>query len=109
MKNVDLVDVMIAVHKGELKVVVHNGFFLLENTKSGERVRLNEADVSRTVHGKWVALDDDCEELEDETEALRWGCTACHENVEYDDWTHRSRLTRFCPNCGAKMDGDGNG
>ena len=58
------------------------------------------------VHGRWAALDDDCEELEGEDEAMRWGCSACHEVVDYDDWTHRSRLTRFCPNCGAKMDGD---
>ena len=65
-------------------------------------------DAVEVVHGRWAALDDDCEELECEHEAMRWGCSACHEVVEYDDWTHRSRLTRFCPNCGAKMDGDGN-
>ena len=63
-------------------------------------------DAVEVVHGRWAALDDDCEELEGEDEAMRWGCSACHEVVEYDDWTHRSRLTRFCPNCGAKMDGE---
>jgi hypothetical protein len=47
MKNVDIIDVMIAVHRGELKVVDQKGFFLLENTISGERVRLNES------HGEW--------------------------------------------------------
>lgn len=44
-KNVDIIDVMIAVNRGELKIVVKNGFFLLEDTISGERVRLNETDV----------------------------------------------------------------
>jgi hypothetical protein len=74
---------------------------LLEKIESGE--------LAPVVHGRWAALDDDCEELEGEDEAMRWGCSACREIVEYDDWTHRSRLTRFCPNCAAKMDGDVNG
>ena len=65
-------------------------------------------DAVEVVHGRWAALDDDCEEMEGEEEAMRWGCTACREIVEYNDWTHRSRLTRYCPNCGAKMEGDGN-
>ena len=65
-------------------------------------------ELAPVAHGRWAALDDDCEELEGEHEAMRWGCSACHEVVEYDDWTHRSRLTRFCPNCGAKMDGGKN-
>lgn len=69
---------------------------------------LPPVDAMEVVHGRWVALDDDCEEVEGETEALRWGCTACHETVEYDDWTHRTRLTKFCPNCGAKMGGGNN-
>jgi len=43
-KKVDIIDVMIAVHRGELKVSVSNGYFMLEDTKSGERVRLNEVD-----------------------------------------------------------------
>ena len=55
--------------------------------------------------GRWVAIDDDYEALEDQEEAMRWGCTTCHEVVEYDDWTHRNRLTKFCPNCGADMQG----
>ena len=42
-------------------------------------------DVAPVVHGRWAALDDDCEELEGEDEAMRWGCSACHEVVEYDD------------------------
>ena len=49
-KKVDIIDVMLAVHKGELKVFVKNGFFLLEDTKSGECVRLNEVrNEERTV------------------------------------------------------------
>ena len=51
-KKVDIIDVMLAVNNGELKVAVHNGFFTLEHTKSGERVRLNESDVEQVVRCK---------------------------------------------------------
>lgn len=62
-------------------------------------------DAVPVVHGRWVAIDEDCEALDGETESKRWGCTNCHEIVEYDDYTHIQRLSPYCPNCGAKMDG----
>ena len=40
-KIIDILDVRNAVRRGELKVVVLKGYFFLEDTKSGERVRLN--------------------------------------------------------------------
>lgn len=39
--NVDLIYVMVAVNQGKLKCLVRNGYFLLEDIVSGERVRLN--------------------------------------------------------------------
>ena len=87
------------------------GSYFLENVRKwlSEEFEIVDAptvDAVEVVHGRWAALDDDYEELEGEEEAKRWGCSACREVVEYDDWTHRSYLTRFCPNCGAKMDGE---
>ena len=41
-KQIDIIDVMLAVRDGELKIIIQDGFFLMENTKSGERVRLNK-------------------------------------------------------------------
>ena len=58
MTKVDIIDVMIAVHRGELRVSIQNGFFLLEHIKSGERVRLNESNAIEVVHCrecKWFA------------------------------------------------------
>lgn len=43
-KKLDIIDVMIAVHKGELKVTTRYGYYILEDTKSGEAVRLNEVE-----------------------------------------------------------------
>ena len=41
---VDIVDVKDAVQRGWLRVFVRNGFFMLEDTISGEVVRLNECE-----------------------------------------------------------------
>lgn len=41
---VDIVDVKDAVRRGWLRVFVRNGFFMLEDTISGEVVRLNECE-----------------------------------------------------------------
>ncbi len=61
-KKIDLIDVMYAVHKGELKIIVHNGFFMMEDMKSGERVRLNEAYVmcKDCKHYVWNPFGDGC-------------------------------------------------
>lgn len=48
------------------------------------------------VHGRWG-----------EYEPFRgWPCTACG---EYDTDKGKKPSSRFCPNCGAKMDGDADG
>lgn len=91
--NIDIIDVMIACHRGELKIVVQNGFFLLENTKSGERVRLNKADVAPNVHGWW-----------NERVAVN-GEVYCSECGTIEAVRDSNFKTRFCPNCGARMAG----
>ena len=54
---------------------------------------LADADVAPVVHGRWVR--------QDETRT-KFMCSLC-ESKNYGG--HE----KFCPNCGAKMDGDGNG
>ena len=51
-------------------------------------------DAVEVVHGRWDAV---CE-YED---FLYAHCSVCGKRSEY--------MTNFCGNCGAKMDGDGNG
>jgi hypothetical protein len=43
MAKIDVVAVKTAIKNGDLKIVAEKGFFFMEDTKSGERVRLNEA------------------------------------------------------------------
>lgn len=96
-KKVDLIDVMFAVHNGDLKIVVHNGFFLLEHQKSGERVRLNEADVAPVVHGRWVK--NWCNNSFIGHEYAECSVCDCHMLDTNQFWN-----SKYCPNCGAKMD-----
>lgn len=60
------------------------------------------ADVVPVVHGRWehdsVGFDD------------FWKCSACREDwfFEYDPTEECTRV-KYCPNCGAKMDGERKG
>ena len=59
-------------------------------------------DAVEVVHGRWILE----QEFEDGTADYK--CSAC----DYDDTFHRNLVNAFynyCPYCGAKMDGDGNG
>lgn len=49
-------------------------------------------DVAPVVHGKW--------ELRHEGYGHYWECSVCHTNP----CIYVTRNTKFCPNCGAKMD-----
>lgn len=51
------------------------------------------ADVAPVVHGKWL--------LKHIGAGHYWECSACHENP----CIYVTNNTKFCPNCGAKMDG----
>lgn len=81
--------------------------FMMEYRKSVLRIVDEQPTVEAVpvVHGRWYAVDEDCEELDGETESRWWGCTNCHEIVEYDDYIHIQRLSPYCPNCGANMRG----
>ena len=58
-------------------------------------------DAVEVVHGRWDKYIDD-----DGDKASR--CTACGWNITYEDCTLEELGYNYCPNCGAKMDGDGN-
>lgn len=62
------------------------------NTLYDEMKNLPAADVAPVVHGKW--------ELRHEGYGHYWECSVCHTNP----CIYVTRNTKFCPNCGAKMD-----
>lgn len=54
------------------------------------------ADVAPVVHGKWLWFED----------CVNSGlyCSACHKLI-HKVMRPKKKLSRYCPNCGAKMDG----
>ena len=66
---------------------------------------IESLDVAKVIHGHWISL----------TDCSNAGvyCSVCNKKVWKEDyaWCNRKNRLRsnYCPNCGAKMDGDGNG
>lgn len=50
-------------------------------------------------HGRWIVLD----------ECLNEGvyCSVCHKKVYRVNYRNCKMMSRYCPNCGAKMDSEG--
>lgn len=63
------------------------------------REAINKAvkyDIAGVTHGEWVIADAPCEEYK---------CSICGGAAWYYDYDRRIHESRFCPNCGAIMDG----
>ena len=58
------------------------------------------ADVQEVKHGEWFLLD----------ECANEGvyCSLCHKKVYKKDYANQKIKSKYCPNCGARMDGDNN-
>lgn len=77
--------------------------------KAAKRVSaIPAADVAPVVHGRWIPSEsdfDDDDTLFDVEEWCDWQCSACRGVICYDDPMPPRLLLKYCPNCGAKMDG----
>ena len=60
-------------------------------------------DAVPVVHGRWIDM------YEDETTEGLWRCSVCGSDRYFDILTPEECGCYYCPNCGAKMDGEGNG
>lgn len=59
--------------------------------------KIPAADVAPVVRGRWEPSDTPCE---------RFRCSECGGGCWYYDYQRDVAKSRFCPNCGAKMDLD---
>ena len=62
--------------------------------------------VEKVWRGEWIPAEsdfDDDDTLFDVNDWCDWQCSACHNEVCYDDPMERRWLPKFCPNCGAPM------
>lgn len=55
------------------------------------------ADVAEVVHGQWYMLDD----------CANAGlyCSACNRRVHHEEFAYKKLKSKYCPHCGARMDG----
>ena len=61
---------------------------------------MKSADVAEVVHGEWLRSDDDWNSL------TTIQCSLCSEEWCFETYDDVSLLNyKYCPNCGAKMDG----
>lgn len=64
----------------------------------------DEVDAVEVVHGEWEITEDDYYDL------VEMKCSVCGESYGFEDYEDDiPKNYHYCPNCGAKMDGDGNG
>ena len=91
----------------DAKPLMQNGWHLVRTGESNRFLgSMSLADVPpvdavEVVHGRWLL------EREFEDGTADYKCSAC----DYDDTFNRNLIDAFykyCPYCGAKMDGDGN-
>ena len=57
------------------------------------------ADVAPVRHGRWV-------EKEEPYFDVLFGCSACGEEFCFIEGNPSDNLYKYCPNCGARMDGE---
>lgn len=58
------------------------------------------ADVVEVKHGKWIERENNYDTYYD--------CSVCSESFVFIDGDPIDNLYQYCPNCGAKMDGEHN-
>ncbi|MGN1479679.1 MAG: hypothetical protein ACI4XH_07925 [Acutalibacteraceae bacterium] len=82
--------------------VMKNELFIREKLLKEENPKcehfISSADVAEVRHGKWFLLD----------ECANEGvyCSACHKKIYKVDYANQKLKSKYCPNCGARMDGD---
>ena len=66
--------------------------------------KIPAADVVERKHGKWIPIPDKDAPYYEKSDWI--GCSECRQYAHYTRISDKPILSSFCPNCGAKMDGD---
>ena len=78
------------------------GYFSALSAVEGMLAYAPTVDAKPVVHGEWSTIEDDYCGLT----ALK--CSECNQEYWFED-EPPMKIYSYCPNCGARMDGDGNG
>lgn len=76
-------------------IEVHHAMVGVARLVKEEVGKIPAADVAPVVHGEWAPSEGNPGFLV---------CSVCGDCYVYDEWVD-GRKWRYCPNCGAKMDG----
>ena len=98
----------------EALINTYNEIYWTESEAAAVRsflVRQKTVDAAPVVHGRWLVDDYDSGELEDYAAYIEVHCSECGyglgaESGQYGWGNGDPFPLHFCPNCGAKMDGE---
>lgn len=76
------------------------GLFFSEAEKIARFV-IEEQGYRKQSEGEWIAK----KEMYRTPSAKNYYCSNCEKNAIFDSFMGVSRITNYCPNCGAKMKG----
>ena len=92
MRKVDLIEY--------IRTLEHN-YNVAVSFNENQAKYIESLDVKETKHGYWGLLD--------KCSNAGVYCSVCHKKVYKEHYANVKVKSNYCPNCGAKMDGDGNG
>ena len=78
----------------DIMVLPHNGDMISSEEVEQAIMEAPIVDAVEVVHGRWIVCGDG--------EYVPFMCSACGKTTS---WYH-AQTANYCPNCGAKMDGD---
>lgn len=98
-----LIDADALMEEIEFEYDLNYGEILTDPRKFADMVEDSlTVDAVEVVHGEWSRLEDDYCGL------IALVCSKCNREYWFED-EPPMKIYNYCPNCGAKMDGDGNG
>lgn len=99
IRPLDIVDVKAGIRAGRLFIQVKDNHLLLGDFQTGEAVSLSDIEVKPVVHARWIMnhFGAKC------SHCLRLYCI---EPSWSEKIKHMPPTWIYCPNCGAKMDGE---
>lgn len=85
----------------DLNVSLRNVLRLTEHLKN--------SGLKMERHGRWIPQEDTYGDDDSLDEWYEWVCSECRTDISGEDPIERRLLPKYCPHCGAKMDGGDGG
>lgn len=97
--KVDIMEIRAGVKAGYFRTTVENNIILMEDTVSGERIKIGDVPAEKEGHWNWRKADNG------EPECI---CSQCGKHAPYAE-DGRVDMALFCHHCGSRNGGGGHG